>query len=90
MSKQSEAKQAQGYSPHGPTCGQCQHFQSDFVPFPWMVKRNAERIADGMTPQYDLTLPQHQREANLRCGIGGFAVKKAAYCKRYELAIRVA
>lgn len=84
MSKQSEAKEGQGYSHEGPRCGNCRRFLSDSVPVKWMVEENDKRVEKGLTPFYDLTLPEHTKEANLRCGIGGFAVKKMGYCKRWE------
>ena len=84
MSKQAEAKQAQGYSASGPTCSNCHHFTSEIVPINWMVHYNNECVAKGKDPYYDLTLPVSQKETNMRCAIGGFAIKKTAYRNRWE------
>lgn len=84
MSKQSVAKEEQGYSKASPKCGNCRRLLSDMVPVPWMVENNKERESCGLLPFYDLTLAQHNLEKNLRCGIGGFAVKKMGHCKRWE------
>lgn len=84
MSKQSEAREEQGYKHKGPRCGTCRHFTSDSIPIPWMVKMNDEFVNAGRPVPYDLTLPANQNERNLRCMIGGFAVKKNGHCKRYE------
>lgn len=66
MSKQSEAKERQGYNPEASqrVCGQCIYFKSDKV----------EQCGyDGKPNGYML-------EKNLRCGLGGFTVKKLALC----------
>lgn len=81
MSKQSEAKVAQGYTPKSPTCADCKHLKFDMVPPKWMVDHN-ERIKSGtasawQTP-YDLEKNSHPRKH--RCGMGGFAVKKQGSC----------
>lgn len=84
MSKQSEAREKQGYKHEGPRCGTCFYFTSDSVPVKWMVEANELRTAAGQTPHYDLTLPVNRKETNLRCQIGGFAVKKNACCNHYR------
>lgn len=84
MSKQSKAREEQGYRHEGPRCGTCRHFTSDSVPIKWMVERNDEFVNVGRLAPYDLTLSCNQKESNLRCGIGGFAVKKNAHCQRWE------
>ena len=63
MSKQSKAKQTQGYMPKAEprTCVTCMHFQMDTI----------ERESYGQTWKED---------KNLRCAIGGFAVKKMGTC----------
>ena len=72
MSKQSEAKQAQGYEqkPVIPVCMNC---------------KNHEEKATGI---YSLVRKQcffeWSEEKEDRCGIGGFAVKKMGTCKLYE------
>lgn len=84
MSNQSEAKQAQGYCAKGPTCATCAHFTSKFVQISWLVESNEDRIAQGFEPLYDLALRENQKETNMRCGLGGFAVKKTACCSVWE------
>ena len=68
MSKQSEAKERQGYvSKAKPTtCMNCWFFRFDVVLAPV-----------GMGAEYD-------RRKNLRCEIGGFAVKKMGTCNKYQ------
>lgn len=69
MSKQSEAKEAQGYvaKPVPKTCANCQHFKSDNV-------LSYVGHFDGK---------EYFKESNLRCGLGGFAVKKMATCSEF-------
>lgn len=69
MSKQSEAKEQQGYKPKAPqrVCMTCHYFQSDHI---------EQRTWDGRPNGYML-------EKNLRCGIGNFAVKKLAVCNEW-------
>jgi len=64
MSKQQDAKTAQGYTPKAEptTCGNCIHFRSE------------------------LDAPEkygYQKEINIRCGLGGFAVKKLGTCNQW-------
>ena len=68
MSKQSEAKQAQGYEqkPVIPVCMNCKHYQSKMHECP------------------GIWYGPYVTEKELRCGIGGFAVKKMGTCKLYE------
>jgi hypothetical protein len=70
VSKQSEAKQQQGYVPKAvpQTCGNCAHFLSDFIRQP---------PAFGSPNGWE-------EEKNLRCGIGGFAVKKMGACMVWQ------
>lgn len=84
MSKQSQAREAQGYRHEGPRCGNCRRFTSDSVPIPWMVETNAKFVEQGKPAPYDMTLPANTREGNLRCQIGDFAIKKNAYCTQWE------
>lgn len=84
MSKQSQAREEQGYRHEAPRCGNCRRFTSDSLPIPWMVRMNDEFVSAGRPAPYDMTLPENLKEGNLRCGIGGFAVKKTAYCNRWE------
>jgi hypothetical protein len=77
MSKQSEAKERQGYNPN-PTqeiCSTCNNFLIGMDWPAWMK--------DGKHDNY-LT-PEHQRETNLRCGLGGFAVKNTARCNEWAV-----
>lgn len=77
MSKQSEAKERQGYEakPVQRVCGTCKYFKSD-KEFPaWM--------RDGKHDHY-LSDDGYMQETNKRCGIGGFAVKKTATCRGWR------
>lgn len=75
MSAQSKAKADQDYDPKPDParCANCGHFQSDMLPPNWM-RENDMRRDD----------PSYHREKNLRCGIGGFAVKKTATCIKWQ------
>lgn len=68
MSKQSEAKEAQGYVAKAvpQTCGNCAHFRSDMI----------EQKSSYMGTTWFA-------EKNIRCGIGGFTVKKMANCSEW-------
>jgi len=68
MSKQSEAKEKQGYVPKAipQTCGNCAHFMSDKV--------EREGYFGG----------SYVDEKSMRCGIGGFAVKKMGTCNEWK------
>ena len=69
MSKQSEAKSAQGYEPkpEARACMNCANYRSDMIEkssgFSWSV------------PYFE--------ERNKKCGIGGFAVMKMAICDKF-------
>lgn len=70
MSKQSEAKERQGYTPKPipHVCGTCGNITSDLVEMTgYMGKPNGFVV-----------------EKNIRCGIGGFAVKKMATCDEWR------
>jgi hypothetical protein len=73
MSKQSEAKAAQGYRTTQQNCGSCAHMTSERVMPTWMR-------ADGYAVK-----DEYLQEKNHRCGIGGFAIKKTATCTRWEI-----
>lgn len=77
MSKQSEAKEAQGYEPKptSATCGNCAHFKVGLALPEWAVRANIQR-----PNRYG---PEYAREKYLRCSIGGFAVKKMATCSKF-------
>ncbi len=70
MSKQSEAKERQGYiqKPVPRTCANCKHYSSDMSSYLGWDKQ------------------EYFREENIRCSIGGFAIKKMATCNEFELA----
>ena len=68
MSKQSKAKEAQGYTMEQSTCANCTHYSSKVV--------EIKGIFGGV----------YCNESNKRCSIGGFAVKKTATCKKFEVA----
>lgn len=74
MSKQSEAKAAQGYSELPSNCGNCQHRTFKMAPPAWMVKSGDRRA----------TVKEYFNESQSRCGLGGFAVKKTASCGQHE------
>jgi hypothetical protein len=83
MSKQSEAKAAQGYTEIMNNCGNCKHFQSErFLP-DWKVRENRFDKSFGRPLSYNIEL--HGLEKNFRCGIGGFKAKKTAFCIYWEI-----
>lgn len=79
LSKQAKAKEQQGYDskPAARTCGKCKYFSAEKELPEWMVAANKGRVV-----RY--TIEQHGREKNLRCAVGGFAVKKLATCSLFE------
>jgi hypothetical protein len=83
MSKQSDAKAAQGYQdkPAAHVCMNCTRFASDISLPKWAVTRNSEAAAKGHAIRY--LMSEYGREANKRCNLGGFAVKKTATCKQF-------
>lgn len=85
MSKQSEAKAEQNYRKTPDTCSNCGNFSSELVPVAWMARSNADNEAAGYKPRYNLALRASQNETNLRCTLGGFAVKKTATCDQHVL-----
>lgn len=85
MSKQSEAKKDQGYRVHSNTCGNCGQFQSEVVLPAWCVNENVLREETGGPPFYILSETHGGIERNLRCSVGGFAVKKTATCDQHVL-----
>lgn len=78
MSKQQDAKRAQNYMPKGPTCAGCNNMQSDKVLPAWMRQQNLDDEENGRELSWNIGV--HGIEKNLRCGIGGFAVKKQGCC----------
>ena len=71
MSKQSEAKKVQNYTPKASPayCSNCQHYASE--------KEIKQSTWSG---------DKWEQEKNIRCGIGGFAIKKQGVC---DLHVRV-
>lgn len=68
MSKQSDAKEAQGWQKKADMCADCRHFTSDI-----------ESIPDSWRPNKFWT-----EEKNLRCSLGDFKTGKSNICKRFE------
>lgn len=68
MSKQSEAKERQMYSPNitPMVCSNCQHYKS---------KMTAVKGVFGGT---------YTEESDKRCGLGGFLVRKMGGCKEHK------
>ena len=82
MSKQSEAKAAQGYTTAVRNCGNCSRLTSEKALPRWMDNKNVERESVGLAPIY--RLPRDGVEKNFRCAVGGFAIKKTATCKEHK------
>ena len=80
MSKQSEAKAAQGYTTEKRNCGNCAHLVFDMSPPKWMLTRRTQGIAH-YTPEF---LYRNEQECGHRCEIGGFAIKKTATCQHWQ------
>lgn len=73
MSKHHVAMAAQGYTTELHNCGNCTHRQFDMEAPLWIRK-------GGYSAEY---IERNKAETKQRCGIGGFAVKKAATCARW-------
>lgn len=82
MSKQSEAKQSQGYRTEQRNCGNCMHRSCEKVLPPWMERSNANGVGSNIT---FFTVERHGLEQRQRCGLGGFAIRKTATCDRWVL-----
>lgn len=82
MSKQSESKEAQGYTTAVRNCGNCASMTSDRVLPRWLQERNAENARIGSPSHYPVEI--FGEEKNIRCSIGGFAVKKTATCAKHK------
>ena len=80
MSKQSVAKEKQNYcaKPVPQTCANCKHLTQNFYHY----SRNGTRV-EGKNLDTETYDPPNYSD-NLRCGIGGFAVKKMATCDSME------
>lgn len=83
MSKQSDAKDRQGYNPkpEPKTCTNCRHFEFDTELPVWIQEQNLIAQVRGSPAPYG---PECAVFKNLRCAIGGFAVKRMATCKEFE------
>jgi len=81
QSEQAEAKLAQGYQDKPNTCATCVHRTFEMVLPAWMVEINRLAVASGKAPEYG---DQYKSPKNVRCGIGGFAVKAMAFCRKHE------
>lgn len=71
MSKQSEAKLAQGYRTRPSTCSNCKHLQFDVI----------EKSYTHWNGKVE-TWPQEKKH---RCAVGGFAVGKNSTCNIHAL-----
>lgn len=80
-SRQETAKLEHGYRVEPHNCGNCKHRKFDLQLPTWMVRYNAQDVQYGRKPTYG---EQHRQEVKIRCGIGGFAIKKTATCDRWE------
>jgi hypothetical protein len=87
MSRQSDAKEAQGYQdkPEQKLCGGCQCLEIPMALPRWEQDRNAIAVSDGGKPRY--TLERHGQPQTPRCGLGNFAVKKSATCDQFRAAV---
>ena len=70
MSRQSEAKESQGYSAKAPSCKSCINYMSEVEMKP---------------ASFSWTQP-YSVEKNRRCGVGGFAVSPAGHCTLWAVA----
>ena len=84
MSKQSDAKERQQYTPKfiPNVCGNCAHFAFDIQLPDWMRRQNesGEREGKGKS-RWDIA--EYGQERNKRCTLGGFAVKKTGSCAEW-------
>jgi hypothetical protein len=78
MSKQSEAKLAQGYQTKPSNCGNCVHRRFDMDLPRWMAEENERRPGTWGD--------EHKAMKRQRCGIGGFAIALTASCRKHEAA----
>lgn len=74
MSKQSQAKEAQGYTTEPKNCGNCVWRKFDLELPAWMqAPENIGHYGE-----------RHKVEVRQRCGLGGFAIKKTATCQQWR------
>ena len=78
MSTIADKKREQNYQPKGPTCAGCNNLKSEKVLPAWMREQNESLAKIKKADRW--TLAEHGIEKNIRCGIGGFAVKKQGCC----------
>lgn len=79
MSKQSEAKEKQGYVAKAPkTCGNCANFTCDLELPAWMARLKVDPLGR------PYSIEEYGHETNKRCGLGGFAVKKSGTCNEFS------
>lgn len=71
MSKQSEAKLAQGYRKKPDTCSNCKHMQFEVIEKSYTRWNGAVEV--------------WEEEKAHRCSVGGFAVKKTSTCRIHAL-----
>lgn len=71
MSKQSEAKLAQGYRKKPDTCSNCKHLLF--------------RVTQKTYEQWDGTVLTWNEQKNIRCAVGNFAVNKTSTCRIHVL-----
>ena len=81
MSKQSQAKEAQGYTTESKSCAICSHRQCKVELPAWMQRYNAVAVEQKRPIPYPMA--DYGRESEQRCGIGGFAIKKTATCDKW-------
>ena len=87
MSNQSEAKEKQGYVPkfEPNLCGNCSNLKFNLELPAWMQQHNAAVAAGEYTFGHSTAYGDENRQPqNLRCGIGGFAVKKQGSCGEWK------
>lgn len=84
MSKQSEAKTAQGYRDTPRNCGNCAHRQFTIAIRGYYAEENARSLANGDKPYYT-DIDVYGEEGASKCGIGLFVVKKTATCSLHAL-----
>lgn len=87
MSKQSDAKAAQGYvvTPEQRLCGGCRCLEIPIALSRRDQEFNEIAIRDGGKPRY--TIERYGQPMTPRCGLGGFAVKRSATCEQWRAKI---
>lgn len=87
MSKQSEAKTAQGYEqkPVAHVCMNCRDFASDRALTNWMKSEN-DRGSEPYSGRH-YTIERDGVDRNLRCLVGGFAVNKTSTCRVFIMKV---